>query len=62
MKIKHIENIKPEIKRFLNSLEFILISTFFFLNSKRCISILSLSQSGDNQIQRIKGKMHRTNC
>ena len=36
MKIKHIENIKPEIKkRFLNSLEFILISTLFFiLNSK----------------------------
>ncbi len=56
MKIKHIENIKPEIKRFLNSLEFILISTFFYFKFKRCISILSLSQSGDNQIQGLKGK------
>ena len=56
IKIKQIEIIKPEIKRFLNSLELLLLSTFFYFKLKKCVSILSLSQSSDNQIPGLKGK------
>ena len=56
IKIKHIENLKPELKRFLNNIEFIFLSIFFYFKPKKCISILSLSQSNDNQISGLKGK------
>ena len=56
MKVKAIENSKPEIKKFLNSVEFLLISIFFYFKFKRCLGILSLSQSEDNQIPGLKGR------
>jgi len=56
MKVKAIENFKPEIKKFLNTFEFFLISIFFYFKLKRCLGILSLSQSEDNQIPGLKGK------
>ena len=56
IKIKFIENLIPEIKRFLNSVDYLLISLFFYFKIKRATSILALSQAEDNIIAGIKGK------